>query len=77
MCVRESVERAIMEESNDNPLGRPIPCNARLRRKGARSVSGSTGLSSSVVVDKRERSPSLGKGLFIGLSKIRKLEDGA
>jgi hypothetical protein len=77
MCVRESAERAIMEESNDNPLGRPIPCNERWRRNGARSVSGSTGQISSVVVDERESSPSLGKGLFIGSSKIYKLEDGA
>jgi hypothetical protein len=75
--MRESVERAIMEESNDNPFEKPIPCNDRRRRNGARRVSGSTRLISSVVVDKRESSSNLGNGLFIGLSNMRKLEDGA
>ena len=79
MCVRESVERAVVEERDGNPFGRPIPCNARRCKNGARNVSlaGSTRLISSVVVDVRERSPNLGKGLFISSSHIHKLEDGA
>ena len=79
MCVRESVERAAVEEINDNPFGRLMPCNERRCSFGAWSNSGNAWLisSESVVVDKRERSPSLGKSLFIGLSHIRNFEDGA
>jgi hypothetical protein len=33
--VRERVERAIVDESNDNPFGRPIPCNERWFKSGA------------------------------------------
>ncbi|KAH9980640.1 hypothetical protein BJV77DRAFT_1047383, partial [Russula vinacea] len=66
ICVRESVERVAAEESNDNPFGRSTPCNERRRRSGAWSVSGSTRLISSAVVDKRERSRSFGKRLLIG-----------
>ncbi|KAH9995710.1 hypothetical protein BJV77DRAFT_989686 [Russula vinacea] len=42
MCVRESVESAVMEESDDNPFGRPTPCKERWRRFGAWSSSGAT-----------------------------------
>ena len=76
MPVRESEEREIMEDIDDNPLERPIPCKERRLRNSTWSVSGSARLISAVV-DKRERSSSLGKGVFIKLSNVRKLEDGA
>jgi hypothetical protein len=77
MRVRESVERAVVKERDDNPFGRPMLCNEMWR--GAWSNSGVTRLisSESVVVDERERYSSLGKSLFIGSSHICKLDDGA
>ena len=72
-----SVTRAIVEDSNGNPVGSPMPSRVRWHKFGAIKLVGSfKSASVSVAVDERQRSTRIGTESTSSARRLCKLAGG-